>query len=562
MKFYFPCANGISCFNDGGFYIAVISSDGNKKVANKDSKNKIILYNIAFLRGILYFFCGIFAIFSTFNYSYHLSNFEESAFEKSISKKLYVSARYFFVLTAVIFSFLLSFLLLGVAPAKLSFVLMGSSADLRLRAFVIATIKILIIYLILLLLRFIPQMQTFYRFNAACNKIASNKAKNIHKPLNFVNFLIFTLLFSVFMVSFIAVSINPWANFLIDVGIVILSISICYEILFLIEKFDKKLGFLCILTSWFVTVPPKVTQEEIAKVVKMESQLKRDESVKQSDDNIALSAVVAEMQTKLENSGRYEKSDVEWIVASVLDKNRAEAKLVRFINQKQYREIMSITQRRAKGEPLSNIFGFVDFYGLKIDVNKKVLTPRPETEILVEQTLKLIKDGKKKDVCDLCTGSGAIAVALAKNCDCKITAIDISKQAIQVAANNAKKHQVKIDFVESDLFARLKKFKKFDIIVSNPPYIASKEIDKLDDEVKKYDPRLALDGGPDGLDFYKRIVSESKKHLNKRGVLILEVGKGQAKEVQKLLKQNGYVDTRIIKDYSKIERIVYGTIGN
>lgn len=557
MAYYFPCGNGISCFDRGKKTIAVVSSDGNKKVKHFESKNKIIFANFFFLRGIFYFFCGIFALFNTFNMSDQISGFEESRLEKTISKRFYVSARYLFILFAIIFAFLLSYLLLGLVPAKLSFLIMGSSPNLQLRAFVIALLKVATIFLLLLLLRFLPPVQTFFRFNAATNTIDS--AKTYHRPLNFVNFLVFTFLFCVFMVSLIAVNINAWANLLVNLAIVILGIGFCYELLNLLEKFKGKWPYkLCLISSWFVCVKPKVTQGEIAKVIKLESQFK--DSV-DAQDGVPISALITEMQTKLDATGRNEKSDIDWIIATVLGKNRAEIKLVRAVNAKQYREIMSLTERRAKGEPLSNIFGFVDFYGIRLDVNKKVLTPRPETEILVEEALKLIKDGKKREVCDLCTGSGAIAIAISLNANVKMTAIDISKQALINAQANAKKNGAKIDFIESDLFEKLKKFKKFDIILSNPPYIESKAIDKLDIEVKKYDPRLALDGGDDGLDFYRRISADAPKHLTKNGILMFEIGKGQAAQVRKILKDNGFIETKVVKDYSKIERVIYGKVG-
>ena len=127
-----------------------------------------------------------------------------------------------------------------------------------------------------------------------------------------------------------------------------------------------------------------------------------------------------------------------------------------------------------------------------------------------------------------------------------------------VAETNAKKNEVKIDFYQSDLMKELKKGKKYDIIISNPPYIKREDLEKLDVEVKKFDPRLALDGGEDGLDFYRRIVEESKSRLVKKGWLMFEVGIGQAQQVQELMQNNGFDSVLTIKDYNRIERVVYG----
>ena len=183
-----------------------------------------------------------------------------------------------------------------------------------------------------------------------------------------------------------------------------------------------------------------------------------------------------------------------------------------------------------------------------------------ETEILVELAIKKIKENNYKTALDLCTGSGAIGICLAKFTSVQVTGIDISNQALLVAESNATKNGVKIEFLQSDLFNELKKRKKYDIIVSNPPYIKSQDILSLDEEVKKYDPRLALDGGEDGLDFYKTIIKEAPMHLNKGGILMFELGINQFKDVQTLMKNEGYEEIEIVKDYNKIERIIYGRI--
>ena len=161
---------------------------------------------------------------------------------------------------------------------------------------------------------------------------------------------------------------------------------------------------------------------------------------------------------------------------------------------------------------------------------------------------------------DVGTGSGAIAVAIAKNSEANVTALDVSRYALQTAEANAKKNGVKIDFIQSDLFENLKKRKKFDIIVSNPPYIPTKDIAKLDANVRECDPKIALDGGEDGLNFYREITENAARHLNKNGYLFYEIGKGQAGAVRKIMRDNGFKEIKTVKDYNKIERIVYGRL--
>lgn len=210
-------------------------------------------------------------------------------------------------------------------------------------------------------------------------------------------------------------------------------------------------------------------------------------------------------------------------------------------------------KKRLKGMPIQKIFKRAYFYGLEFYINKNVLCPRPETELLVEEVLS--KNGK--DILDLCTGSGAIAISVANNTHANITASDISRKALFVAQKNAKKHNLQIQFVKSNLFNNIKG--QFDIIVSNPPYIPSKDCLNLDVEVKNFDPKISLDGGADGLDFYRQIAIQSKRHLKVNGYLILEVGFDQANAVKNILLQNGFACYGK-NDYNGIERIVVGEL--
>ena len=214
-------------------------------------------------------------------------------------------------------------------------------------------------------------------------------------------------------------------------------------------------------------------------------------------------------------------------------------------------------KQRAKGMPITKIFGKTNFYGLDFVVTADVLSPRMDTEVLVEQVLKHCTS--KTKVLDVGTGSGAISVCIAKLAGAKVTAVDVSDSALEVAKQNAINNKVKIDFVNSDLFASLGKNKKFDIIVSNPPYIPSQEVLTLDDEVKNYDPILALDGGDSGLDFYEKIINQAPAFLNKNGLIFFEAGINQAKDVKKLLQKN-FKDIKMVKDLNKIDRVVYATL--
>ncbi|MBE5820545.1 MAG: peptide chain release factor N(5)-glutamine methyltransferase [Clostridiales bacterium] len=219
--------------------------------------------------------------------------------------------------------------------------------------------------------------------------------------------------------------------------------------------------------------------------------------------------------------------------------------------EKEYREVIN---RLINGEPLQYIIGKQEFMGLEFEVNKNVLIPRADTEILVEEVIELIGN-KELKVLDLCTGSGAIAVSLAKKLkNIKATASDISLNALKTAKKNAILNDVNVIFKQSDLFENIEE--TFDIIVSNPPYIETDVIKTLNKDVQN-EPFIALDGGKDGLDIYRKIINEAYKYLNENGTLALEIGYNQKEQVINLLRESdNYTDIYSKKDLSGNDRIV------
>lgn len=210
--------------------------------------------------------------------------------------------------------------------------------------------------------------------------------------------------------------------------------------------------------------------------------------------------------------------------------------------------------------PIQYIIGKAEFCGLDLIVNEHVLIPRPETEVLVGAILELVDSrqstGHGLSILDLCTGSGNIAISLTKALtNCKIIASDISKEALGVAKENAARIGVidKIEFIKSDLFGNIKGL--FDFIVTNPPYIARHEFATLQEEVLK-EPRMALDGGDDGLDFYRRIVSEAPQYLKAGGILAMEIGYGQRKQISDIIEAAGLRLSEVKKDQNDIDRVM------
>lgn len=213
-------------------------------------------------------------------------------------------------------------------------------------------------------------------------------------------------------------------------------------------------------------------------------------------------------------------------------------------------------------QPIQHIIGFADFMGEKFIVNNDVLIPRDETEILVLKAVEIINKNNFKMALDVGTGSGCIACMVAKLSDCQIIGLDISKEALNIALDNASRLNLfnKAIFRKSDIFSNVKPGEKFDIIISNPPYIPPSEKFDIQEEVK-FDPELALFTSDEkGLEFYQKITEQAPEILNKGGYLVFELGINQAEDVRKIMEDNGFSDINIIKDLANIERVIFGKI--
>ncbi len=225
------------------------------------------------------------------------------------------------------------------------------------------------------------------------------------------------------------------------------------------------------------------------------------------------------------------------------------------ITQDAQKEYEIAVQKRAEHIPLQYIIGEQEFMGLRFKVNSNVLIPRQDTETLVEQVLKIVKPGMK--VLDLCTGSGCVLISVLKNAP-ELTGMgsDISKTALLVAKENAKLHEVDAEWVRSDLFDNITE--TFDVIMANPPYIPTGEILSLMPEVRDFEPENALDGGADGLDFYRKIAGQVKDYLNPGGYVYMEIGYDQGEAVFELMRNAGFTEVEVIKDLARNDRVVKG----
>ena len=222
-------------------------------------------------------------------------------------------------------------------------------------------------------------------------------------------------------------------------------------------------------------------------------------------------------------------------------------------------------RRRAARIPLQHITGEQEFMGYPFCVNEHVLIPRQDTEILVEEAIQVMRP--KMKVLDMCTGSGCIVLSILKMCrekyymtDLQGIGADVSEEALKVVRENGRRLGVQVTWIQSDLFAKIPEEEKYDVIVSNPPYIETAVIDTLQEEVRLHDPYIALDGKEDGLYFYRRIISEAGKYLKTQGKLMFEIGCDQAEAVEELMKNAGYEQITVKKDLAGLDRVVYGTL--
>lgn len=369
-----------------------------------------------------------------------------------------------------------------------------------------------------------------------------------------------TFMFLVMVISILVFSLvsweSLWINLLVKIALLPLVAGISYEILKGLAKTNAKWAYIFkapgLALQLLTTRKPT---DDIAEVAiasfKATMEMDNDSEVKERSFELPKKRekYFNELKEKFEEKN-IDISDLEWIFATVMKLKRSELFLRELVTVKEVNEIENIVERRLNGEPLQYILGNTEFYGYIINTDKRVLIPRMDTEILVEQALKDIKKDSK--VLDLCTGSGCIAIAVSKEANANVTAVDISEDALALAKENAELNKAEIEFIQSDMFNGLMD-RKFDVIISNPPYIKASEIDGLDKEVKDFEPKLALDGGESGLDYYKIIANECKKYLTENGKLFMEVGVTQAEEVKALFENE---NVEIIKDLNGIDRVV------
>lgn len=384
-----------------------------------------------------------------------------------------------------------------------------------------------------------------------------------------------TFIFLVLMISIIVFALVSWAiggintgvdfvdgllNFLLRLALLPVIAGISYEIMRLLARTQSPLvlplkapGY---MLQKLTTREPDDGMIECAiqafeKVLDMDTDPESPERLFVTETKLSR---LRELVDGVFDKNGIDRSDAEWIFSLTLNVPRSELASERVVSRSECARILHLFEERLTGKPLWYIFGNTEFYGYTIEVDERVLIPRPETEILVQQAIAAVQEGNS--VLDLCTGSGAVAIAIAceaaKEKNITVTAADISDDALEVARNNVRLNKANVTVVKSDLFENI--YGKFNIITANPPYIKSGEIDTLQREVKDFEPRLALDGGEDGLEFYRRIASKIHRYIARGGMLIVECGEDQAQDILKIFSNCDYA--MVVKDLAGKERVV------
>lgn len=542
----------------------------------KPASKKNFILRLPIIRGIVNFFSSMVVGTKTLMRSADVyGESEPTKFENWLSKKLKIDLMTLMIWIGVLLGLAFSIFLFVVCPQWLTSLIAkwtGISKSGFLYNLIEGLIRVCIFVLYIVLTSLMKDIRRTYMYHGAEHKTITcyesgmeltvenvKKCRRVHNRCG-TTFLFFVMLISILVFSLV----NSFAKLegiyrmLLKIALLPLVAGLSYELLKGLAKTEcwvfyplKAPG---LLLQRLTTREPDDDMMEVAiaafnKVLEMDA----DESVAPvkfvtpEKVNNCLERVVKE----LKEGGISDESDGEWIVSIVSGVKRSDLKQNQsLISASNIDKINAYVKERISGRPLWYIVGNTEFYGFTLDVDERVLIPRPETEELVEHALKDINENS--EVLDLCTGSGAIAIAVKKLTNAKVTAVDISDKAIELAKLNADKNNAEIEFILSDMFDGVGD-RKFDVIISNPPYIKSEDIQTLDTEVKSFEPILALDGGNDGLDYYRKIFQNASKHLKNCGVLYLECGINQAQEIADMF--GGY-ETEIIKDINGIDRII------
>lgn len=570
--------------------VAVRDPDGKIQLETerfKPLQERNAVYKVPFLRGIFNFASSMglgMKLLSKSAEVFGEDMGEPNRAEKWMEKHLHIDLMKLTTVIGVLLGLIFAIALFVVVPQYLAKLIWLAVGDLRynlsdrvynlLDAIMAGVFKIGIFILYVALISLLKDIKRVFMYHGAEHKVIAcyehdlelntdnaKKMSRLHDRCgtSFI-FIILTVSILFFAVFFSLVPIEgTMYKVLIRIAFIPLIAGIAYEVLKLLAKYDN--GFVRFLKAPGLLLQRLTTAEPTEEM--LEVSLTAFKKVMEMEENKELPEVKFSMEISVSEAKNalVEKGIVEHEAELILMKvsksdTRSSLLSKQNISMQQFVTAKRYAEERHTGKPLQYVMGSSCFYGLDIKVDKNVLIPRPETETLVSLAVKFIKDIPNAKVLDLCTGSGAIAVAIAKNTSASVLATDISEAALSVAKDNVAEHKADVKTLKSDLFSEISG--KFDLITANPPYVKSGEIEFLDGVVREYEPHLALDGGADGLDYYRRIAKDAYGYLSQKGAIIFEVGIGEAQAVKEMLTEN--FDVEIIPDLEGVDRVVKGVV--
>ena len=552
------------------------------RINTKTQKCKFLKFPI--IRGVVAFVDSLVTGTKTLTRSASVFGEEEtSKFDKFVEKKTGIKAADFAVFTAVTLGLMLSVLLFFFLPQFIADLLPFKSNTSLLYFLVEGLIRITIFVLYILLTSLIKDVRRTFMYHGVEHKTISSyesgkeltvenvkKCTRVHDrcgtTFTFLVMIISILVFSLVNVFLVELGVvfegflGKIFRFLVKLLLLPFVSGISYEVLKLLSKTQSKFVLIFkapgLLLQRVTTREPSDDMIEVA-ITAFNKVLEMDENLDILPTTFNVFGTVQTLHSKvssiLKAANISEEAEADWIVCRALDIKRSELNdKSRLVTVSESSKAIAYANKRAKGEPLAYVFKDADFYGFKILVDKNVLIPRPETEELCALIAK--ENDSKNTVLDMCTGSGAIAIALNKLKGFTVTAVDVSLDALNLAAKSSTQNGANVNFLHSNMFEKVTE--SYNIIVSNPPYIKTEDLSSLQEEVKK-EPMLALDGGVDGLDFYRILCDNAYKHLFDGGALYMECGIKQSREIKEMFdSSNNYLEAQIYSDINGVERIV------
>ena len=571
---------GVMMRGSKGLATSIRTPSGKIEVNVKKTKpitKKYKFLNIPIIRGAVVLIDSLIVGIKTLNYSasFFEEDEEESKFDIWLKEKLGdKGANDLLVTFTMMISLLVAAgLFLGIPTAIASLFKNTGISSVALNL-IEAIIRIAILITYMFLISKLDDIYRVFQYHGAEHKTifcyeADEKltVENVRKfgrlhPRCGTNFLFLTMLVSVILFSLTGWG-GFWQRLILRIVLMPIVAGITYEIIKWLGRTESKLGKIIaypgLKLQELTTKEPDDAQLEVA----IES-LKAAEGIEYKK-KIGELLIDGNKILKEANIDTY-ILDTQLLLGKVLGKD----KLYLITNKEEEvskfkeREFYSLIEKRKNKMPISYILKTTEFMGLDLHVEEGGLIPRGDTEILVEETLKFMDEDKEYEVCDLCCGSGAIGISIAHfRENTKVDLIDYYDVPEKVTKRNIVKQKLsnRAKFIKSDLLNEvINQQKKYDILVSNPPYIKEEVIDTLMEDVKDYEPHTALSGGNDGLDFYRRIVDDSDKILKENGILAFEIGHDQGEEVSNLMIEKGYKNVRVVKDLAGLDRVVIGNI--